>query len=43
MQKSYEVFLVFLTISHTLYQIIVHLDTLTEHSRELLWKELDFD
>ena len=43
MQKPYEVFWIFLTMLHTLYQIIVHLDTLTEHSRELLWKELDFD
>ena len=28
---------------HNFYEIIVHLDTFTKHSRELIQKEVDFD
>ena len=28
---------------HNFYETIVHLDTFTKHSRELIQKEVDFD
>ena len=43
MQKIQEVFWVFQTLSNNLYQVIVHLNTLTHHLRQLLQMEVDFD
>ena len=43
MQKTKKFFLGFLNILNYLYQIIVHLITLTHPLREPLQKEVDFD